>query len=297
MAKHQSPGSPVKLSNKHQIQQLKCVLESLLPASIQVFNCVVLELLEDGVDREIFVNSEFSKEKIIVAVFDNSEEPRLKIILFSNPEKGEELKHMLENLLDFSKPLLFGGLTRFQQQVIQSFYGEKQSQWASECHIFMDWDKGQQSVLPVDSCDEKITAGEEGKDRLKFEVSPVSLEHVQLVDNSWKFQNSKSVQMLEGLIKQKKLLGLFIEGNTEPVAWITIYSYGSMGMLNTKEQFRRQGWGQVLVSAAKEYARSLGLVPYVHIEEDNLISAKMFKKLGFVPDQYAVWAGYDGIAY
>ena len=45
--------------------------------------------------------------------------------------------------------------------------------------------------------------------------------------------------------------------------------------------------------AAKEYARALGLVPYVHVEEDNQISAEFFEKLGFVKDQYAVWMGYE----
>ena len=78
-----------------------------MPASIQVFNCVVLELLEDGVDRDIFVNKEFTRDNLNVVLFDNSEKPRWKIILFSNPDENDELKQMLKELLDFTQPFLF----------------------------------------------------------------------------------------------------------------------------------------------------------------------------------------------
>ena len=44
--------TPVKLNSKQQIKEL------------QVCNCVVLELLEDGVERDILVNREFSKDNL-----------------------------------------------------------------------------------------------------------------------------------------------------------------------------------------------------------------------------------------
>ena len=100
--------TPVKLISKQQIQELRNVLECLLPTSVQVFNCVVLELLEDGVERDILVNKEFSKDNLNVLVFDNSERPRWKILMFSNPEKNDDLKPLLGEQLDFTKPLLFG---------------------------------------------------------------------------------------------------------------------------------------------------------------------------------------------
>ena len=100
--------TPVKLETNEEIEELRNVLESLLPGSVQVFNCVVLELLEDGVEREIFVNTGFSKDNLNVLVFDKSEKPMGKIVLFSNPYENDELKHLLDKVLDFNKPLLFG---------------------------------------------------------------------------------------------------------------------------------------------------------------------------------------------
>ena len=66
-----------------------------------------------------------------------------------------------------------------------------------------------------------------------------------------------------------------------------------MGMLYTKEKYRRQGWAKIIIRAAKEYVKTLGLVPYVHVEEDNLASGRLFEQQGFVKDQYAHWIGYD----
>ena len=84
----------------------------------------------------------------------------------------------------------------------------------------MDWNE---KVPAVASCQDKMTAGKEENDSYKYQVAPLSQEHAKLVDNSWKFQNSLSLKMLEGLIEQKKLLGLFIDSSSEPIAWITIY--------------------------------------------------------------------------
>ena len=105
--------APVKLETKEEIEKLRNVLESLLPSSVQVFNCVVLELLEDGVEREVFVNTGFSKDNLNVLVFDKSEKPMGKIVLYSNPYDNDELKLLLDKVLDFNEPLLFGVSFRY----------------------------------------------------------------------------------------------------------------------------------------------------------------------------------------
>ena len=71
-----------KLETKQEKEELRNVLECLLPGSVQVFNCVVLELLEDGVERDIFVNNGSSNDNLIVLVFDKSEKLIGKIFIF-----------------------------------------------------------------------------------------------------------------------------------------------------------------------------------------------------------------------
>jgi len=270
----------VKLETKASLENLKDILVSLLPTSVEVFNNVVLELLQDGVEREFLVNQEFTRDNLIALVIDKSEKPRQKIILFCYPETNRNLKDFLQTNLNFKIPLLFGGITLFQQEVVQSLYGDRTPDWSTTCHIMLDWQKRQDDPLS------------EVLDQ-KYRVEKISQEHATLVDNNWKFRNSLSMQMVEGLIQQEKLLGLFLPDANEPVSWITIYSYGSMGMLFTREDYRRRGLAKILVKAARDYTRSLGLVPYVHVENDNTVSARFFDQLGFTKDQYAVWAGYD----
>ena len=72
----------IKLETKQEKEELKSVLECLLPGSVQVFNCVVLELLEDGVERDIFVNNGFNNDDLNVLVFDKSEKLIGKTFIF-----------------------------------------------------------------------------------------------------------------------------------------------------------------------------------------------------------------------
>jgi hypothetical protein len=67
-----------------------------------------MEFLEDRVEWDILVNRELSKDNLNVLVFDYRGKPRCKILMFSNPEKNDELKTLLGEQLDFTKPLLFG---------------------------------------------------------------------------------------------------------------------------------------------------------------------------------------------
>ena len=76
----------------------------------------------------------------------------------------------------------------------------------------LDWPEHQDDLLAED-------LGQQ------YRVEKISPEHATLVDNNWKFKNILSMQMVEGLIQQEKLLGLFLPCDDEPVAWITIYRY------------------------------------------------------------------------
>ena len=98
----------VRLETKASLENLRDILASLLPTSVAVFNNVVLELLQDGVEREFLVNKEFTRDNLVALVIDKSEKPRQKIILFCYPETNRNLKDFLQTNLNFKIPLLFG---------------------------------------------------------------------------------------------------------------------------------------------------------------------------------------------
>ena len=60
-------------------------------------------------------------------------------------------------------------------------------------------------------------------------------------------------------------------------------------MLNTKEGFRKRGFGRALVNKVVKEAEKLGFIPMCHIEEENSTSADLFRKLGFHKGIQANW--------
>ena len=82
----------------------------------------------------------------------------------------------------------------------------------------MDW----QGTLQPMTAEESLQSKEDKKQQ-DYEVAKLLPRHASLVNNNWEFKNSRSLQMLEGLIQQGNLLGLFLAGHNEPIAWISIY--------------------------------------------------------------------------
>ena len=128
-----------------------------------------------------------------------------------------------------------------------------------------------------------------------------------LLNSSWKFRDSKTEAMIASLATLGKVFGLFVAEEKMPVAWMVMYrlvvllsvlvischsSQGSLGMLRTDGQFRRRGFGSYLVKRVVEEAVKQGVVPYVHIEDDNLQSQEFFRILGFIKMDTAVWINH-----
>ena len=112
--------------------------------------------------------------------------------------------------------------------------------------------------------------------------------HVELLCSTWKHTSPSTHRIISSIIRLKRAFGLFRE-DRELLAWMMIYSDGSMGMLKTKEAFRKQGLGSFLLKKVTEEALRLGLVPCVHIEEGNTVSRRFFGKFGFEAGDSTQW--------
>ena len=67
------------------------------------------------------------------------------------------------------------------------------------------------------------------------------------------------------------------------------FSEGVAKMLKTREDFRNKGLGSFLLKKTAEKMLDLGMVPCVHIEDDNVVSQTFFNKNGFVSSEVAQW--------
>ena len=60
-------------------------------------------------------------------------------------------------------------------------------------------------------------------------------------------------------------------------------------MLRTREDFRNRGVASFLLKKTAQKMLDIGLVPCVHIEDDNVVSQTFFNKNGFVSSEVAQW--------
>uniref|UniRef100_A0A3Q1E903 Glycine N-acyltransferase-like protein n=1 Tax=Acanthochromis polyacanthus TaxID=80966 RepID=A0A3Q1E903_9TELE len=119
---------------------------------------------------------------------------------------------------------------------------------------------------------------------LESRVSSLNLSHVDLVNKTWKYGgNERSYRNIKNLISNFPS-GCITDGQGEPVSWILMYDYCAMGMLYTLPEHRGKGHAKVLVSTMAKKLHAEGYPVYSFIEEDNMISYKLFKNLGFIED-------------
>ena len=66
-----------------------------------------------------------------------------------------------------------------------------------------------------------------------------------------------------------------------PVSWITMKSYGSVGMLMTEESHRGKGLASLVTRVCADRMLSLGLRPVAHVDSRNAASVATFRRLGW----------------
>ena len=82
-----------------------------------------------------------------------------------------------------------------------------------------------------------------------------------------------------------------LDADAKPVAWILTYMSCAMGMLYTLPEHRRKGYAKILISAMAKRLHAQGSPVYCFIEEENVVSYKLFKNMGFTedPSYRAAW--------
>ncbi|XP_053189251.1 glycine N-acyltransferase-like protein 3 [Scomber japonicus] len=119
---------------------------------------------------------------------------------------------------------------------------------------------------------------------MESRISSLDLSHVDLVNKTWKFGGDK-----QGYHYIKHFISNFpscciTDGQGQPVSWILMYDYCALGLLYTLPEHRGKGYAKVLVSTIAKILHAQGYPVYCYIEQDNTISQKFFKNLGFIED-------------
>lgn len=75
-----------------------------------------------------------------------------------------------------------------------------------------------------------------------------------------------------------------------PVCSIATTMYGGLGMLHTKEDYRRRGLGSLVFRVAGMLQAQQGYVPHAYADVDNSASLAMLAKMpGLIETHFATW--------
>ena len=75
---------------------IKKALKRHLPSSIQLYNIIVCELSQDGIDRKVFVNADLDDDNIAIIVINKLECPKNIISLYCTNNCTEQLRTLVK---------------------------------------------------------------------------------------------------------------------------------------------------------------------------------------------------------
>ncbi|XP_061084271.1 glycine N-acyltransferase-like protein 3 [Conger conger] len=126
-------------------------------------------------------------------------------------------------------------------------------------------------------------------------ISSLNEFHVGLVNETWKRGGDENgFQVIKHLISHFPTCCITDEEG-RPVSWVLLYDYCAMGMLYTLPEHRGKGYAKILVSTMAARLHAQGCPVYCYIEEENQVSYRLFKKLGFTehPSYRATWFEFN----
>ncbi|XP_008281709.1 glycine N-acyltransferase-like protein 3 [Stegastes partitus] len=266
----------MKVLDKDELQVVEEVLFRHLPKSYKVYGFVHAFIRNKPTTLQLVVDS-WPDFKVIICRPDplnkRALDFRKKVTYYSMDE--QVLRKMLteENAVDWSTCFLIGGFDFSHASLLKEVSSDRKvnNRVFTLVHLMYLPDIKNLLAPPVDS-------------ELESRISSLNLSHVDLVNKTWKFGGNE-----QSYRNVKNLIGNFpscciTDGQGQPVSWILLYDYCAMGLLYTLPEHRGKGYAKVLVSAMAKKLHAEGYPVYCFIEEDNMVSYKLFKSLGFIED-------------
>jgi len=109
----------------------------------------------------------------------------------------------------------------------------------------------------------------------------------------WKHSRAGTRNYLQVLISRHDTLGIYIENN--PVCALITHINGTMGMLNTADEFRRKGYAQICMKALIKDLAQNGFVPCSAVEVPNNVSQALHQKIGMKASHIVDYIGSFGM--
>ncbi|XP_062256873.1 glycine-N-acyltransferase-like protein 3 [Platichthys flesus] len=266
----------MKVLDKDELKVAEGVLFKHLPKSYKVYGFLyginrnkpsTLEVVVDSwPDFKVIICRPDPKVKLALQL-------RKKVSCFSTD--AQVLKELFteENVLDWSTDFTVGGLNKSNEPTLMEVSSIRQISIRpfALVHLLYLADSSHLLTPTVSS-------------ELESRISSLNLSHVDLVNKTWKFGGTKQgYNMIEYYIGNFPTCCI-TDRQGRPVCWILVYDYCAMGMLYTLPEHRGKGYAKILVSTMARRLHDGGHPVYCFIEEESVVSYRLFKNLGFTED-------------
>jgi 8-oxo-dGTP diphosphatase len=123
--------------------------------------------------------------------------------------------------------------------------------------------------------------------KLAHETTALSTGDTETIYENSLYKEYISKDYIADRIERGISAGIF--ENNRLVAWGMTQDDGGMGFLHVLDDYRRRGYGFTVVVSLIEQIRKRGKIPFTYIEEENIKSGNLIKKLGFIPQKKIQW--------
>jgi len=122
---------------------------------------------------------------------------------------------------------------------------------------------------------------------IKNNIRPLSPGEGTYIYDNYSYRQYVCPDYIEDRIKNGIALGIY-DGN-KLVAWIMTHDDGCMGFINVLPEYRRMGYGIDLACALANKIRERGDLVFIHVEDSNMKSLLLARKMGFVEYKEVHW--------
>lgn len=118
-------------------------------------------------------------------------------------------------------------------------------------------------------------------------ISKLNTSHASIINDLWPHKYNGSEKYIETFIAINGGYGIFLENNHQLVSWILINHLGILGALQTVQNYKRRGYGAIMIKMLSKHMAEEGYTPMALILNSNQTSGALFRLLGFkVFDEY-----------
>jgi len=227
----------------------------------EIINLNIKGIILNNPDAEVYVDDENDINGVLVRKgFHHS--------LYT--EREDILDRFLGEISEGTDYIGFSGVYRPLAEMILKRFRQV---WRNPCDIY---------YLPPERFDPGLK---------KHPTQPLRLEDAEIVDRFYTFRGEGSLDQIKKDIMLRHSSAVFVNG--EPVSWVLTHDDNSMGIMYTREEYRRHGYAvDVTIDLAGKIIGS-GHIPFVQILESNDQSPGLALKCGFVKAGKCDWFGVE----